>query len=129
MFVMLSGALEAMLDGFREATPRKSKVMTDSPPYPFVSVCFASIPSCVSICSMVLLFGRVTLIRSYRCIMSVVLSGVVEAVLDDFREAKPRKCNVVTDSPPYPFVWAFFTAMLSCAGICLRLFAMLHLLW
>ena len=49
MFVVLSVALEAMLDGFREAMPRKSKVMTNSLPYPFVSVCLASIPFCVSI--------------------------------------------------------------------------------
>jgi len=58
-----------------------------------------------------------------------VLSGALEAVLDDFLEATPRKCKAVTDSPPYPFVWAFFAAMLSCAGICLRLFAVLHLLY
>ena len=58
--------------------------------------------------------------------MFVVLSGALEVVLDDFREATPKKCKVVTDSPPYPFVWAFFAAMLSCAGICLRLLVVLH---
>ena len=61
--------------------------------------------------------------------MFVVLSGALEAVLDDFLEATPIKCNVVTDSPPYPFIWAVFAAMLSCTGICLCLFAVLHLLY
>ena len=85
--------------------------------------------SCVAICSMVLLFGRAPLILSYLCIMFVVLSGALEAVLNEFGEATPKKCNVVTNSPPYPFVWAFFAAMLSCVGICLRLFVVLHLLY
>jgi hypothetical protein len=54
-----------------------------------------------------------------------VLSGALEAVLDDFLEATPRKCKVVTDSPPYPFVWAFFAAMpcslaLAFASVCLQ---------
>jgi len=41
----------------------------------------------------------------------------------------PRKSKVVTDSPPYPFIWMFFAPMLSCVVVFLRLFAVLVLLY
>ena len=41
----------------------------------------------------------------------------------------PRKSKVVTDSPPYPFIWMFFAPMLSYVVVFLRLFAVLVLLY
>jgi hypothetical protein len=50
-------------------------------------------------------------------------------VLEGQHPGSGRKSKVVTDSPPYPFVWVFLTPMLSCVGACLRLFAVLVLLY
>ena len=40
----------------------------------------------------------------------------------------PRKRKVMTDSPPYPFIWMFFSPMLSRVVVFLRLFVVLVLL-
>ena len=49
--------------------------------------------------------------------------------LERQQAALSRKNKVMTNSPPYLFIWVFFAPMLSCVVICLHLFAVLVLLY
>ena len=94
-------------------------------PYPLIHLYW-----CVMLlCYIVLLFGHVLVSTCWGVNVQIQLVVHVQPcpmVIKRQHPWLPRKLNVVIDSPPYPFIWVFFSPMLSYPAISYYLFVWIY---
>jgi hypothetical protein len=97
-------------------------------------MCYVVVLHCVVVwaCPGTHAFGRVVILVFPGMNVptwSVVPVQLCPMKLERQQPLLPRKSKVITDPPPYPFIWMFFAPMLSCVVIFLHLFVVLVLLY